>query len=234
MSEDLEKIIRRVYREWKAAQSETGGLHPDEETFVSFLEKRLSAEENERMKNHITTCQRCADILSLQIRSKGLEEKEVPAQLLEKTKKMVSEMLTSYILEIILKLKEKTLEIINTTGDVLLGQELVPAAVLRSRQIKDFKDAVNILKDFKDILVEVKIESKDGNTFNLTVIVKEKVTQNIIKDMRVTLLKDNLELESYLSESGKVTFEHVLLGKYTLELSTAKDKLATVILDIKI
>jgi hypothetical protein len=234
MSEDLEKIIGKVYREWKSGQPREEGFHPDEETFASFIENRLSAEENERIKGHLITCDKCAEILSLQIRSKGLEEKEIPVHLLEKTKKTVSEMLVSYILEIILKLKQKTLEIINTTGDVLVGQELVPAAVLRSRQIKDFKDEVNILKDFKDIRVEVKIETKDGGTFNLTVIVKERETQNIIKDMRVTLLKGDLELESYLSESGKVTFEHVLLGKYTVEISTIKDKLATVLLDIKI
>jgi len=234
MSEDLEKIIGKVYRGWKAEQPEADRLHPDEETFVSFLENRLSAEDNERMKRHLIACDRCAEILSLQLRSKGLEEKEIPEQLLKRTKKRVSEMLTVYILEIILKVKQKTLEIINTTGDVLVGQELVPAAVLRSRQIKDFKDEVNVLKEFKDILVEVKIESKTAETFNLTLILKTKETQNIIKDMRVTLLKDDLELESYLSDSGKVTFEHVLLGKYTLELSTIKDKLATVILDIKI
>jgi hypothetical protein len=234
MSEDLEKIIGKVYQGWKSKQTETSRPHPDEETFVSFLENRLSAEDNDRMKHHLIACDRCAEVLSLQIKSKGLEEKEIPEQLLKRTKKTVSEMLTSYILEIILKLKEKTLEIINTTGDVLVGQELIPAAVLRSRQIKDFKDEVNILKDFKDILVELKIESKGDEIFNLTVIVKEKITQNIIKDMRVTLLKDDLELESYLSDSGKVTFEHVLLGKYMLELSTAKDKLAMVILDIKI
>jgi hypothetical protein len=234
MSEDLEKIIGKVYRGWKAEQPEADRLHPDEETFVSFLENRLSAEDNERMKRHLIACDRCAEILSLQLRSKGLEEKEIPEQLLKSTKKRVSEMLTVYILEIILKVKQKTLEIINTTGDVLVGQELVPAAVLRSRQIKDFKDEVNVLKEFKDILVEVKIESKTAETFNLTLILKTKETQNIIKDMRVTLLKDDLELESYLSDSGKVTFEHVLLGKYTLELSTIKDKLATVILDIKI
>lgn len=233
MSEDLEKIIGKVYRGWKSGQPGAEEQHPDEETFVSFLENRLSAEENERMKSHFIACDKCAEILSLEIRSKGLEEKEVPVQLLEKTKKIVSGMLGSYILEIILRLKQKTLEIINTTGDVLVGQELVPAAVLRSRHIKDFKDEVNVLKDFKDIRVEAKIESKDGGTFNLTVIVKAKETQNIIKDMRVTLLKDVLELESYLSESGKVTFEHVLLGEYTVEISTIKDKLATLILNIK-
>lgn len=232
MSEELQNLIRKVYGNWKSGQSKAEKLHPDEETFASFLENNLSPQENERIKSHITACARCAEVLALEIRSKKRLEKDVPVELLERTKKMVSEMLKSYILEIILKLKEKTWEIINTTGDVLLGQELVPAAVLRSRQIKVFKDKVNILKDFKDILIEVKIESKDNQTFNLTIIVKAKQTQDIIKDIRITLLRDDLELESYLSDSGKVTFEHVLLGRYTVDISNLKDRLASVILDI--
>ena len=137
------------------------------------------------------------------------------------------------ILEIILKLKEKALELLNTTGDILVGQELVPAPVLRSRQMKDFKDEVTILKDFKDIRVEVKIENKHGEFFNVTVMVKEKETQKVIKDLRVCLLKDELELESYLNDAGKVTFEHILLGKYTVEISTLENKLASILLDIK-
>lgn len=233
MSEELQNLIKTVYQDWKSKQPDREETHPDEETIASFLENKLSPQENIGLKNHITSCQRCAEILAIGIRSEKLE-KEVPKELLEKTRKMVFEIFRSYILEIVLQLKEKTLEIINTTGDVLLGQELVPAAVLRSRQIKVFKDEINVLKDFKDILIEVKIESRDNQTFNLTIAVKAKQTQDIIKDVRMSLFKENRELESYLSDSGKVTFEHILLGKYTVDISSpTRDKLATVILDIK-
>ena len=121
----------------------------------------------------------------------------------------------------------------NTTGDILVGQEFVPAPVLRSRKAKDFKDEVTILKDFKDIRVEVKIENKVGEAFDLTVLVKEKESQKVIKDLRVTLLRGDLELESYLNDPGKVIFENVLLGKYTIEISTLESKLASVLLEIK-
>jgi hypothetical protein len=41
-------------------------------------------------------------------------------------------------------------------------------------------------------------------------------------------------MESSLSDSGKVIFEHVLLGKYTVEISTLDKKLAGILLDIKV
>jgi hypothetical protein len=234
MSDKLEDLIKDVYKEWKSQQPDRGGQHPDEETFVSFLENKLAPEEDEQVKTHFISCDRCAQVLALCIKLNVLEEKELPQGLLERVKNLVSSQIGSYILDIILKLKEKTLEIINTTGDVLVGQELVPAAVLRSRQVKDFKDEVTIFKDFQDIRVEIKIENRRAQAFNLTVVAREKQTQNIIKDLRVTLLKDDLELESYLSDSGGVVFEHVLLGKYTIEITTVSEKLAAILLDIKV
>jgi hypothetical protein len=65
------------------------------------------------------------------------------------------------------------------------------------------------------------------------VLVKEKESQKVIKDLRVTLLREDLELESYLNDFGKVVFENVLLGKYTVEISTLESKLASVLLEIK-
>jgi hypothetical protein len=56
----------------------------------------------------------------------------------------------------------------------------------------------------------------------------------LIKDLRVTLIRDDTELESYLSDSGKVVFEHVLLGKYMVEISNIENKLAMIEIDIKV
>jgi len=92
---------------------------------------------------------------------------------------------------------------------------------------------VTILKDFLDTRVEVKIENKGGKEFGLFVFVRDKQTQQIIKDLRVTLLKDDLELESYLSRCDKVIFEHVLAGKYVVEISNTSGKIASILLDIR-
>lgn len=234
MSDNTDKVIKKVYKEWK-----DGGLghqepHPDEEALALFFAGNLSSEENETVKKHLISCETCSEAFSIQFRLKEGEEKLPPQELVKQLKNLVTEQPQASFLEILLRIKDKALEIINTTGDVLVGQEFMPAAALRSREIKDFKDEITILKDFKDIRLEVKIENKQGGCFKLSVLAREKKTQAVIKNLRFTLFKDDCELESYLNDSGKVIFENLALGKYTVEITDIKDKLASVLLDIKI
>lgn len=231
MENNLEKLIKAVYKIWKKDQKPQQ-IHPDEEELVCFLEGRLSQEENERIKLHLINCASCIEAFEVNAQIETPEVKQVPQELTQRVKDLIVEERIQ-ILEIFLRLKEKTLELINTTGDVLWGEELVPVPILRSRSIKDFKDEVIILKDFKDIRVEAKIENKAGKTFNLIIIVRQKETQRVLKDLRVTLLKDEVELESCLTDSGSVTFEHVLWGKYRVEISSLENKLASILLDIR-
>lgn len=232
MQNKLERLIKIVYKKWKLRHPETIGEHPDEETFACFLEGRLTAGESELIKAHIIKCDACADFLEVQIKSEKLETKEAPPELVERLKKLIGETERSLVLQVLARLKEKCLEILNTTGEVLVNNEVMPQLVLRSRKIKDFKDEVTILKEFGDIRVEVKIENKDGRHFNLTVLARDRGTQRIVKDLRITLVKDDLELESYSADLGKVAFEHVLLGKYTVEIFQLEEKLASIFLDI--
>lgn len=233
MHNKLERLIRAVYKKWKSDHLKPGQEHPDEETWVCFFEDRLPVEENERIKAHLISCEDCAEIFAAGFRLKAYPEKKVPEELISRLKNIVATQNQISILEIILKLKEKALEILSTTGDVLVGQEFIPAPILRSRKIGDFKDQVSILKDFKDIRVEVKIESKGIQALDLTILVKDKQTHRIIKDLRVTLLKDDLELESYLTDLSSITFQNVLAGKYMVQISNIENKIASVILDIK-
>lgn len=233
MQEKIEGLIKAIYVKWKQGKLQEGG-HPDEELLTCFAQGKLSAQEQQSIKAHIISCARCTEALSISLGVQGEEEMEVPQEALERLADLLPQKDSRDALEIILRLKERMLEIINTSGDLLLGQELVPAPVLRTRNIKGFRDEVTILKDFKDIRVEVKVENKVAGAFNLYIVVKQKQTQKVIKDLRVTLLKDDTELESYLTDAGAVTFEHVSLGKYKLEISTLQERLASVVLDIKI
>ncbi len=234
MQSKLEKLIKLVYKRWKSDNYQMQKSHPDEEMLACFIENRLSPEENEAIKLHLLNCDSCAQSFAAHFRLNNVPDKQVPQELIARIKNLSGQEEKASILEIFLKVKEKTIELLNTTGDILVGQELVPAPILRSRQIKDFKDEVTVLKDFQDIRVELKVENKGGKNFNLHIIVKQKQTQKLIKDLRIALLKEDLELESYLTDSGVVTFEHVLLGKYRIEISSLEERLASILLDIKI
>jgi hypothetical protein len=234
MQSKLESLINLVYRKWKLDQPQSKEPHPDEEDLTCLLENKCSEEEMERIKQHLIACDRCAEAFALNLELETKEAKEVPEELVMHVKDLLAPEDKASLLEVVLKLKDKVWELISTTGDVLVGQELVPAPILRSRSMRDFKDEITILKDFKDIRVEARIENQGAGAFNLTVMVKEKMTQKVMKDLRVTLLKDNLELESYVTGSGAVVFEHVILGQYKVEISTIDSKLASVLLDIKV
>jgi hypothetical protein len=208
--------------------------HLDDETLACFFDNCLSNEENERIKEHIISCDECAEILAISLNAENaVEPREVPRELLSRVTEILKTKDKPDIFEIVLLLKENILEIISATGDILLGQELIPAPILRSRKIKDFKDEVIILKDFEDIRLEVKVENKGGKHFNVTVKARHKHNAESFKDLRATLIKDGLELESYFSDWGEVTFEHVLSGKYDLELTSAASKLASVTLEVR-
>ncbi|MFA5144408.1 MAG: zf-HC2 domain-containing protein [Candidatus Omnitrophota bacterium] len=233
MQDRFESLVKLVYKKWKSGLGKVEGVHPDEEAIACFLEGRLSKEENDHLKAHLLSCDDCAQSVVLGLGMKTVDKKEVPGELLDKIKgSLFTAECGAPILEILLRAKGKLLEILNTTGDVLVGRELVPAPLLRGRLIKDFKEGVTILKDLQNIKVEAKIENKGEGAFILMVVVKEKQTQNIVKDLRVTLLKDDLELESYLTDTGSVTFGHILLGNYRIEVSVFENKLASILLDI--
>jgi hypothetical protein len=233
MSQELDKIIRIVFEKWKTKLPADKLGHPHEEAFAAFVENKLAPEEADRIKNHVLSCEKCSRNLAASIKLGSAEQLEIPKRLLDAGLDLVNKEIASSLLEIVLQAKEKLLNLVNTTGDVLVGQELVPAAILRGRKIQDFKDSITILKDFGPLRVEVRIETKDKGAFNIQVQIKEKLTQAVIKDLRVSLIKDDLELESYLSDSGKVVFEHVILGKYIVEVSNIEEKMASVLIDIK-
>lgn len=232
MEDRLEALIKMVYR-MRKKQAKPKGEHLDEEGLVCFLEDRLGETEKESVKEHLVTCEACAEALALSLEAETSEAREVPKDLLVGTKKILDLKERPLALEVVLKMKDDVFEIIKATGDILLGQELVPAPVLRSRNIRDFKNELTILKDFKDIGLELRVENKSGRYFNLLVKCRGKQGSGSFKGLRLTLIRDALELESYLSESGAVTFEHILLGKYVLELTCPEGRLASVFLEVK-
>lgn len=232
MSDNLEKSIKAVYGRWRKSRKPDAGEHPDEETLACFMEGRLSDEESCRIKEHVLVCDRCAEAVMAQAQT-AVEGEDLPPALIEKIKNLPVFKNKGCFMEIVLKVKEQALEVINSSGDVLVGQELIPASVLRSRRKNEFGNEVTVFKDFDNIRVEVRIEKQDKESFKAAVAVRNKQTQKAARDVRITIIKDGVELESYLAHTGSVTFEHIRFGAYLVEVSAFEQKLASIMLDIK-
>jgi len=233
MNNYFERIVKAVYREWKTANRFTANKHPDAESLACFLEDSLPVQEKELIQKHAVKCDLCSEYLSTQLKIQPHLSLDVPAPLLEKIKKLVEGAGVKEMLEIFIQLRGKALEIIQTTGDVLFGQELIPAPLLRSRKINEFKEEISILKDLQRVRVMVKIQNKSAKRFNLIITVKDKQTQVIDKDLRVTLFKDGVELESYAMDSENSSFEDILPGDYRLEISRKGENEAVIDLRVK-
>lgn len=229
----FEKITRVIYKEWKGTLRYTGKDHPDEESLACLLEDKLSRSEKEIVQKHLLSCGSCMEYLSTQLKIQPHLSIDVPVPLLDKIKELVCQQAKENLLEIFIRLKDKALEIIQTTGDVLVGQELVPAPVLRSRKISEFKEEVNVLKDLQQVRVLAKIENKNTASFNLTITVKDKQTQKAGKNLRITLLKEGVELESYIAESGSSVFENIPPGNYSVEVNQEAKLVALINLEVK-
>lgn len=234
MFNNFEKISRIIYREWKAANRYTGQDHPDAESLACFLEDSLPAADKRLIQKHALSCDLCAEYLSTQLKIQPHLGLDVPAPLLEKIGKLAQESTRENLLEILIQLKEKALEVVQATGDVLFGQELVPALVLRSRKISEFKEEVSILKDLRQVRILAKIQNRGTKSFNLAITVKDKQSQKVYKNLRITLIKDGIELESYMVDSaGSSFFENILPGSYLVEVSRKGQKEAVIDLKVK-
>jgi len=233
MRDNLEKIIGMVYAKWKKNRAIGSDSHPSEEALVGFLENRLSASCARDIRKHLLACEACAERAAVYLKADTLEDKDATLELISKAQGLVVGRGESVVIDILIRLKEKALEVLSTTGDILVGQEFIPAPLLRSRNIGDFKDEVDILKDFANIRIKAKIENKGGKIFAVTVMILDKLTQKIIKDLRVALVRDELELESYLADLGKVTFDNIMLGKYSIEIASPEKRIAKIILEVK-
>lgn len=233
MLNNFEKIARIIYRERKSALPEVGQNHPSEEELACFLEDKLPVKDKDIVCKHLLSCKVCMERVSIQLKLQPQASLDVPKALLDKIKRLVNAKVGEDLLVIFLQLRDKALEIIQSSGDILLGQERVSALVLRSRKINEFKEEVSVVKDFSRVRILAKIQNKSAKSFNLTITVTDKFSKKGNRELRVTLFKDALELESYLPDSGSSFFENIAPGDYSVEVSRQGQREAVIDLKVK-
>ncbi len=234
MFNNFEKISRYIYRQFRKDSEVVCNDHPDEEALSCFLEQRLSQEEKSVIENHLMHCASCAEYISVGLKLEPDLDHDLSPLLLGKIEKLIGIAAQLNILEIFIKLKDQALEILQTTGDLLVGQELVPAPILRSRKINEFKEEIIILEDLEQVRVLAKIQNSGTKNFNLTITVKDKQNQEIHENLRITLVNNGTELESRVCELGNCFFECILPGNYTVEIIQEEKKVALINLKVQI
>ncbi len=233
MQKSQEEIIRQIYEKFKLDKLKNPLEHIAEEDLACFAQGKLEQEKSLLVKEHLIGCKACAEAFSIFLKLNDAAIINAEEGFIEGLENLVL-MGNKNILEIIIKAKDDFLELVSTSGNILVGQELISAPLLRSRKISNFKNEIIILEDFDNDRVEIKVNNNGGKSFSLNIVTSKRNNPGFEKDLRFSLLKGTQEIESYVSDSGSAVFDQVLPGKYLIEITGSKIKLASIALDISI
>ena len=232
MTDGFEKVIGRVYKKWKRSVAKKAGPHPSIGELASFAEKTMSSEDRSSILEHSLGCEICSDIIAIQSLPLS-EDYSVPPELSALVRESAGRELEKSCLEIVIRLKDLFFDIVSTTGNIRGDRKLVPSAVLRSRDMRAIKNDACIIKDLKNCRIEVMVETMLHKGCRVTVMVKDKITRMIIKGARFSLIQEGIELESYVTDSGKAVFEYISAGIYEITIVLRRKRLGAVVLEIR-
>jgi len=221
-----------IYRFYRKRRIKGNLPCPDEETLVCFSEGKLSNSESKKIQEHIISCSRCSEVIFL-YRQQPRQEREVPEFLIENVKNLIEQKTPPNILEVVLALKEKALQILRSTGDVIMDNEIIPLPVLRSRRITDFPEEIRLIKEFQGIKITIHIQKKDRDKIRVNLNLTKKIDLLPLEGLRLTLLKGTEEIESYDVIAGNVAFDNLGLGRYAIEILREGNKLGAIYVEIK-
>lgn len=213
----LESLLKQAFRIRASKISQKKGKCLSDETIACVIENKISGGEEEKVNDHIIHCHSCAERISnYLLTSKALAVDgliQPPVFLMDKVKQLVAERMTvSDVLDIVLDIKDKVLELLHTTGDLLSGPQLAPA--LRGKDAAGLKKSIHVVKNFDRFSAEVEIEKRVSRSADLILRITEKESKKRADGIRVSLLKNEREVESQIMEAGKVKFEDIKPDTY--------------------
>ncbi len=200
-----------------------------------YLEGLLSPREKTRLDQHLTACASCQENLQMQMAVADQQRLEgvgpVSQQIIERAQNLVSERFGLNMVDVIINFSGQIFESLKTSGEIILGPSTPLTYKLRSKPQENAKMLV-VHKKTKalQLTIEIAREKKDLNT----VILKMKDSKNILAldGLRVSLLECKTEIESHPTQKGKVIFQGIQPGRYTIQIFKKEKPLMEVSLQL--
>lgn len=237
MNINIEELLKKALQQFKnKSQIKAKGQCLSEEDIATIIEGEVQDSGKEQFSEHIASCKKCAYALkeNLQL-ANAMANKPMltpPEYVVKSAMDLLNPEVGQDILQIALNFKEKIIELIRTTGDILIGPEPVPVSVLRGSTKDTFPDEIKFVKTFDNLLAEVDIEKRNPSLCDIEIRLTEKDSKQKARDIRVTLAKNNREIESVLSQEGKAIFREVSADKYKIIMTKEDKKIGIVELSI--
>ncbi len=212
----MERLFRKVYDIWKKDNFlEKQGVHPSEEVFALFIDKKLSLHDKKSFMEHVIFCRECkSKLIAI---AKALPNKaKFSENLLSQIKKTINESLGELV-DISLRFKKGIFEVINSNLEYVLGNKQSDFIVLRNKD-KQLKDYIIFYKKISSINIKVRIEHKKDQFFSALIEFTNVKSKKISDDLRVGLFLNSKELESYVVKDGKAYFDNLEIKQYRIKI----------------
>ena len=192
---------------------------PEEGILWAYAEGSLPAERQEQVEDHLHACDYCLEAymdVHEYVPLSGIEI-DIASELGRLRKKSKP----SGMLELVLKIREKSLEVLRHTGELLVGR--VPQAAVRGGRGKKktvTTDKVSVRKDFEDTSTSVEITVEKGTGRGISsvkVSVMDLTEEEFLEGITVSLASGKQILEMRTDREGIAEFQNISPGEYVLK-----------------
>lgn len=224
----METLIKEAYANLKAKRRlKERPSPPTDEDIACHATSLFNEKERQKLLDNIIlehgeeTGLKYSFLLADGIRGESRED--VPEYLVSQVKDMVSSSKGETVLDAVVEFAGDIVHVIRTTGTILTwpeGKRARPAMAFRSRDAeRDIEmKTVAISKAVNSYIIDIKIIRVKDDMANLTVQVKNKKGKMPSQEERISLVHQNREIRSSITEIGKVEFENIRLMDYEINL----------------
>jgi len=216
MNNNVDKKIR-IFLDKYYLNDATDEECPDEETLFDFAEGNLSESRRNEILKHLSYCKRCNKILKLYTEIPNEEAEEVPAHFSEKVMKEIFRYKKSDVKKFVIKLLEKSFEIIETFKGV--NYQLVPTPAYRGSTEKEKIVTIDFTENGYDIKARISHQTENKISVELNIL-KNKYP---LSDAVITLYKMDNNIEDVLESqntniNGSAQFRNLNPDIYMFEI----------------
>ncbi len=205
-----------------------------DELLSYFAEGLLSAEEQQRIAQLIKDDPALQEEIRIHqeiARQMSAEEPPlVPESVIQKAKALVSESFGARIWNVVIQFTKDAGCRLKSDG-IMIDPLASSIGALRGSTAKDPK-TILIKKDFDGVSIQVEIDRAPNATNRIHIYAEDLRTKDPLNNVRVTLLDKDSELESYITDKGKVGFDNVRDGRCAIEISSPHRPIAKMTIEI--
>ena len=189
---------------------------PTDEMLADYVEGRLSNEERSQMEEHLSVCKNCLEELvvanSLVRGGVPVHTDQAPAEVTNRAVHLVQRSNPALFGSLSQRLG-RFIEAFCSKVSHYWGWKEWRLEPIRGSKIRVAQDVIFLRKTFRDLEAEIEVEKTAENRASIHVRLLQHGSGKIT---RVTLMKGEREVSSYLANGASVLFEDIPFGHYNL------------------